>query len=90
MFFRCGTGSHRMFSLMEHRRAAPPTVLPGIKRVIFIIHFINRTSRDGGVHPQLPATWFETSLAWEAAPISMAPLCARPHMQSGGALLHWT
>jgi hypothetical protein len=61
--FPCSTGSHRMFSVMEHLRAAPATVLPGIKRVIFVIHFINQTSRADGVRPHLPTTWFEASLA---------------------------
>jgi hypothetical protein len=40
-FLVAKTGFHRIFSLMEHLRAAAPTVLSGIKRVILVVDFIN-------------------------------------------------
>ncbi len=36
-----------MFSLMEHLCIARLTILPGIKRVIFVVEFINQTVRMG-------------------------------------------
>ena len=71
-----------MFSLMEHLRAAPPTVHPGIKIVIIVIDLINRISP--GVHSdrEFWTTGVNVPVGPESKPNWLALWCARAHMQS--------